>query len=299
LSYIDKSRNAGAQKITHLFSQNRVDTQDIRQDIQNVTPFAIEFRNVEKSWPDANDSLFSNLSLAIRSGEIFALIGPSGHGKSTLLRMIAGLLEHDDGEVYFSGCARRDMTSAELLKLSLSMGMLFQRNALFDFLSAAENLAFPLRERSKFDAEEILRRVENGLDSVGLRESGHLFPSELSGGMQKRVGIARAHALNPKILLYDDPTAGLDPLTSRKIMTLIRELQALSQSTVVMITNDMNRAYQVADRIGFMSNGELIVTGSPEETRAHTNASVQQFIRGQIEGPMSLTPKNKVSGKLV
>jgi phospholipid/cholesterol/gamma-HCH transport system ATP-binding protein len=175
----------------------------------------------------------------------------------------------------------------ERLELQLKMGMLFQKNALFDSLSVSENIAFPMREKTSLSEPEIQERVAFFLDAVGISHAAALFPDEISGGMQKRLGIARALALKPQIVLYDDPTAGLDPITSRRIVDLILQLRRENKSTVVAVTNDMARAYQLADRITMVVDGELIVTGTRAQTLAHKDPRVAQFIRGELEGPLT------------
>lgn len=216
-------------------------------------------------------ALLKSVSLEVRKGESIVLIGPSGFGKSVVLKLFAGLLEPDSGSVHREG----------------EMGMLFQKNALFDSLSVFENVAFPLREKTQMSEDEIRQRVEFFLEAVGLAEARDLFPDEISGGMQKRLGIARALALKPEVVLYDDPTAGLDPITSRKIVDLILSLKKEGRSTVVAVTNDMARAYQLADRIVMVVDGELIVTGNRAETLRHPDPRVHQFVRGELEGPLT------------
>jgi phospholipid/cholesterol/gamma-HCH transport system ATP-binding protein len=166
------------------------------------------------------------------------------------------------------------------------MGVLFQKNALFDSLTCGENIAFPLRETTGLTDWEIDKKVEHFLDAVGLPHAKNLYPDEISGGMQKRLGIARALALEPEIIFYDDPTAGLDPITSRKIINLILDLKQQKKSTIVAVVNDMNRAYQLADRMGMIIDKTLLITGTPEETRNHLDGRVHQFVRGETKGPL-------------
>lgn len=230
----------------------------------------IELRNVSLAFGE--QQVIHNAHLQVFQGEKVVLIGPSGHGKSVILKLMAGVLTPTSGEVVVA---------------DTSLGMLFQKNALFDSLTASENIAFPLRETTSESEESIAKKVEHFLNAVGLSHAAQLFPDEISGGMQKRLGIARALALDPKIIFYDDPTAGLDPITSRKIIDLILELQKQNNSTVVAITNDMNRAWQMADRLVMVVDGELIVTGNVAETRANKDPRVQQFIRGLLDGPLT------------
>lgn len=231
--------------------------------------------------------LLSAVNLTVARGESVVLVGPSGLGKTVVLKLFAGLLRPDRGRVLIEGKDLHAAPAAERLSLLLRMGMLFQRNALFDSLSVADNIAFPLREKSGLSETEIAAKVDFFLDAVGLSEARERFPDEISGGMQKRLGIARALALDPQIVLYDDPTAGLDPITSRKIIDLILRLKREQKSTLIAVTNDMARAYQLADRIVMVVDGELIVTGDRAATLAHRDPRVAQFIRGRLDGPLT------------
>ena len=246
---------------------------------------SIELRKVRIAF--GGEVLLNEISLTIRPGEKFVLIGPSGEGKSVILKLMSGIIQPTSGDVLIDGLPLQSLTEAERHKLMRRMGMLFQKNALFDSLKVGENIAFPLRETTAMPEPEIQARVGKFLEAVGLAHARDLFPDEISGGMQKRLGIARALALDPEIILYDDPTAGLDPITSRKIIDLILSLQKSGNSTVVAITNDMGRAYQLADRIGMVVNGEIIVTGTVDQTKHHQNPIVHQFIRGELTGPLT------------
>ena len=251
---------------------------------------AIELHSVSLSFEQ--DRVLNNINLSIQKGEIFVVVGPSGHGKSVLLKVMAGIIVPTEGQVWIEGQNFMTLPSVERDRLRRKMGMLFQKNALFDSLTAGDNIGFPLVETNdvaKLDATQINTKVEDFLAAVGLSQAKALFPSEMSGGMQKRLGIARALALNPEIIFYDDPTAGLDPITSRKIVDLILDLNKKHSSTAVAITNDMNRAFQMATRMALIVHGELIVTGTPDETRRHKDPRVQQFITGRLEGPLTET----------
>lgn len=231
--------------------------------------------------------LLRKVNLAIPKGESLVLIGPSGFGKSVVLKLFAGLLKPDSGKVYICEKDFQTLSHGEQLKLQLRMGMLFQKNALFDSLTVSENVAFPMRETTHLSEGEIQDRVSFFLEEVGLEHAANLYPDEISGGMQKRLGIARALALKPEIVLYDDPTAGLDPITSRRIIDLILKLRQESRSTLVSVTNDMARAYQLADRIAMVVDGEILVTGTKSETLANRDPRVIQFIHGRLEGPLT------------
>ncbi len=247
------------------------------------TELALE--NISLSF--AGSPLLRRVNLSVAQGESLVLIGPSGQGKTVILKLLAGLLKPDSGRVLVCNQDLAALPFSERVQLLLQMGMLFQKNALFDSLRVGENIAFPLRETTTLSEAEIQKRVSFFLEQVGLNHARELFPDEISGGMQKRLGIARALALNPKIVLYDDPTAGLDPITSRRIVELILKLKEEQGSTIVAITNDMARAYQLADRIAMVVDGEIIVTGDRESTLRNTDPRVVQFIRGQLEGPLT------------
>lgn len=230
-----------------------------------------------------------DISLEVPRGEKLVLMGPSGHGKTTLLKTMSGLITPRNGKVFINGYDWSTLSDKERFETLKKLGMLFQKNALFDSLTCGENIAFPLRETTDLSEEEIQTKVDVFLEAVGISHAKPLFPDEISGGMQKRLGIARALALNPEIIFYDDPTAGLDPITSRKIIELILNLQKKNNSTVVAITNDIHRAFQLADRLALVVNQELVITGNPEQTRAHPDPRVQQFIRGALAGPLTET----------
>lgn len=245
----------------------------------------IELHSVSMSF--SNEGVLKNINLTIEKGEIFVLAGPSGEGKSVLLKVMAGLLSPTIGQVVIEGQDFYGLESSARDEVRRKMGMLFQNNALFDSLTAGENIGFPLVETTNLPQESITNKIQSGLEAVGLAHAINLFPDEISGGMQKRLGIARAIALNPDLIYYDDPTAGLDPITSKKIVELIISLNEKNGTTTVAITNDMNRAYQMADRMGFLFDGELIVTGTPTQTKQFKDARVQQFITGSLRGPLT------------
>ncbi len=247
----------------------------------------IELRNLSVRFDDQD--VLKNVALAIQPGESFGLIGPSGQGKTLLLKLIAGLVEPSSGEVFIEGKTWKQRSDADKLVLLKKMGMLFQKNALFDSLTCLENICFALRENTQKSEQEITEIGRHYLNAVGISHACNLHPDEISGGMQKRLGIARALALDPKIVLYDDPTAGLDPITSKKIIDLIADLKVKNKSTIVVISNDMNRVYQIADKIGMVYNTDLILTGSVDETKKFDHPAVQQFIKGDINGPLTST----------
>lgn len=244
----------------------------------------IELRDVGISFDGR--PLLSNVNLSIAKGESFVLIGPSGEGKTVLLKLMAGLLVPTEGQVLIEGNDLRSLKGKNRNVLMRKIGMLFQKNALFDSLTCSENIAFPLRETTDLSEVRIGEKIDFFLEAVGIAHAKELYPDEISGGMQKRLGIARALALAPEIVFYDDPTAGLDPITSRKIVELILKLKEENESTVVTITNDMSRAYQLADRLGMVVDGRLIVTGPVAATKTFPDERVQQFISGSLKGPL-------------
>jgi phospholipid/cholesterol/gamma-HCH transport system ATP-binding protein len=229
----------------------------------------------------AGEALLRDVHFALSQGEVVAVMGPSGQGKSLLLKVLAGLLEPTAGRVQVQGRDRRKMSVAEKKEWGRKTGMLFQRNALFDSLSVLENVNFPQLETLGYGPGQASERSLQLLKAVGLEDAAERHPSEISGGMQKRLGIARALSLAPQLILYDDPTAGLDPITSRMIIRLIKDLQEQDGSTVILVTNELARAFQIADRIGFVFGGRFIMAGTPEETRQSSNPAVAAFLRGQ------------------
>jgi phospholipid/cholesterol/gamma-HCH transport system ATP-binding protein len=232
-------------------------------------------------------AVLEQVNLQVAPGECLVLVGPSGKGKTVVLKLFAGLLKPTQGSVSVDGKDLHTLSHSEQELILLRMGMLFQKDALFDSLTVGENVAFPLREKTSLREREIQDKVDYFLEAVGIAHARALYPDEISGGMQKRLGIARALALAPKTVLYDDPTAGLDPITSRRIIDLVLKLREENRSTVVAVTNDMARAYQMADRIAVVVDGEVIVTGNKAQTLAHKDPRVAQFIRGELEGPLT------------
>lgn len=232
-------------------------------------------------------ALLHQVSLQVWPGEGLVILGPSGQGKSVLLKIMSGVLAPSMGRVLIQGEDLHRLSGANKANVLRKMGMLFQKNALFDSMTVSENIAFPLREVTGLSEEKVAQKVSEFLEAVQIAHARNLFPSEISGGMQKRLGIARALALDPKIIFYDDPTAGLDPITSRHIVDLILRLKQANGATMVAVTNDMARAYQMADRIVMVVDGGVVETGSVEATKAHKDPRIHQFIRGLIAGPLT------------
>ena len=216
--------------------------------------------------------ILNNINLSVKKNSTTVIIGPSGCGKSVLLKVLAGLIPYESGNISIQ---------------SNNIGMLFQKNALFDSLTVEENLLFPIQEKKGSIDSKDKQKAKHFLEEVGLDGCQNLYPDELSGGMQKRLGIARSLIINPEVILYDEPTAGLDPITSRKIADMILTLKKEVQGTVVMVTNDMQRAFQIGDEIYLLANGELKKGGTPEQVQSSQDPALKQFIYGLQNGPLT------------
>ena len=238
----------------------------------------IEFRNVRKAF--GPKQVYESLNLEVHRGEALTIIGGSGMGKSVMLKMLVGLLSIDSGEISYDGEVISQYTEREMASVRRRVGMLFQGAALFDSLSVADNVAYPLREHLKLSETEIRARVAECLQDVGLPDVGDMAPTSLSTGMRKRVGLARALALRPEVLLYDEPTTGLDPIAVHHITELIVELNDRYEVTTVVVTHDMPSAFRVSDRIAMIDRGYLIFEGTPEDVRLSADARVRDFIEG-------------------
>jgi phospholipid/cholesterol/gamma-HCH transport system ATP-binding protein len=226
-----------------------------------------------------------NIQLEIPRGCLYGLIGPGASGKSVLLKCLAGLLRPRSGEVWVLGKNVPALDEAGLSALRQRMGMLFQNNALFDFMTVAENIGFPLRQRGS-DANKVQARVSERLASVGLAGFEERLPSRLSGGQKKRVGVARATVAQAELVLYDEPAAGLDPVTSQRIFDLLRAEQRAAGTTVVMVSSDLDRLLPVTDRIGVLLEGKLVFDGKVEDARQSSDEAVRQFVTGSPDGPL-------------
>lgn len=231
--------------------------------------------------------VLDGVELEIPKGEAFGVLGPSASGKSTLLKLMAGLIKPEAGEVNFLGADISNLPRKQEQFLRRRVGMTFQRSGLFDSLSCGENLDFPLRELTKLSAEEREHQVRQSLGDVGLPGTEDLAVHEMSGGMQKRLSLARALVLQPEVLLCDDPTAGLDPITSRSILKLIFDVHKGYEMTLVLVTSEPAQTKQVCDRIGFLHHGTFLQTGTFAELRNSKNPAVKQFLRGSLEGPLT------------
>lgn len=226
-------------------------------------------------------TVLDNIDLDVYKGETLAVLGPSGTGKSTVLRSMIGLLEPNGGQIFIQGEDVSGLDEDGWNRLRMKMGMVFQYSALFDFLTVGENVAFGLRQHTDKSNEEIQGIVTQMLDLVGLPGTQDLYPAELSGGMKKRVGLARAIAVNPEIVLYDEPTAGLDPIMSRNISRLIKKTQEQLHLTSVLVTHDMQSAFYAADRVAMLYEGHIVAIGTAEEMKNSTNPIVKAFIEGR------------------
>lgn len=226
-------------------------------------------------------TVLDNIDLDVYRGETLAILGPSGTGKSTVLRSMIGLLEPNGGKIYIQGEDVSSLDEDGWNRLRMKMGMVFQYSALFDFLTVGENVAFGLRQHTDKSDAEIGRIVTEMLDLVGLPGTQDLYPAELSGGMKKRVGLARAIAVNPEIVLYDEPTAGLDPIMSRNISRLIKKTQEHMHVTSVLVTHDMQSAFYAADRVAMLYEGHIVAIGTAAEIKNSSNPIVKAFIEGR------------------
>jgi phospholipid/cholesterol/gamma-HCH transport system ATP-binding protein len=231
--------------------------------------------------------VLKGLNLTINTGITQVIIGRSGCGKSVLLKHIIGIIRPDSGQVIVDDKDITKMTSKQINELRLSFGMLFQGAALFDSLTVAENVGFNLIEHSDLDSVAISKRVKEALSLVGLYGIENLMPSELSGGMQKRVGLARAICMRPKIILYDEPTTGVDPIMADAVNDLIKRLHDKLEVTSIVVTHDMVSAYKVASDIAMLYDGKIVQRGTPEEIKNTNNPIVKQFITGASKGPIT------------
>ena len=245
---------------------------------------AIDFRGVWKRL--GRKEVLRGLDLDVPRGECLAIIGRSGTGKSVLLKHVVGLMKPDKGAVHVNGADVSGLAEKDLLDLRRGMGMLFQGGALFDSMTVGENVGLPLREHTSMPQTQIDIVVAEKLSLVGLEGTEAMRPSNLSGGMKKRAALARSLVLNPKIMLYDEPTTGLDPITADLINRLIRRLQKRLGMTSIAVTHDMRSAYHIADRIAMLHEGRIHAVGTPEEIQATTDPAVRQFIEGSAEGPL-------------
>ncbi len=244
----------------------------------------INLIDIHKSFNQ--QKVLDGVNLEMKSGQITVIIGQSGGGKSVLLKHIIGLIRPDRGEVLVDGVDIARLNDRKLNDIRKNFGMLFQEAALFDSMTVGENVAFPLNEHTRLNQRQIDEIVHQKLLQVGLKDVAHKMPSELSGGMRKRVGLARAIALDPKIILFDEPTTGLDPITADAIDRLIVDTQKHTKATCVAISHDIESTFKIAQTVAMLYQGKIVEFGSPEEIKASKNPALQQFIQRKAEGPI-------------
>lgn len=247
----------------------------------NSKPASIKLYEINKSFRGGRDQVLKNLSVEFPAGKLTYILGPSGTGKSVTIKHILGLLKPDSGEVWVDDIDISRMSSRELSEFRLVFGMLFQNSALFDDLTVFENVAFPVREHTKMSESEIFEKVTRSLTILGMPDGHDKFPNELSGGMRKRVGLARAIIREPRILLYDEPTTGLDPVTRTTVDDLIETLKRNLKLTSLVISHDIPSALLLADQIGFLYQGNFAFWGSPSEFKKSDHPVIQSFLKAE------------------
>ncbi len=244
----------------------------------------IKAEDVVKRFGDR--TVLNGISLEVYRGETFVIMGGSGCGKSTFLRHLIGALKPDSGKIYLFGKDLSRLNEDEMDSLKKKIGMSFQSAALFDSMTVGENVALGLKEHTKLDKSVIDIVVKMKLELVGLRGFEDLMPSQLSGGMRKRVGLARAIAMDPEIVFYDEPTAGLDPIVAGVIDKLILDLSKKLAITTIVVTHDMKSVFSIADKVAMLYEGKVLEVGTPDEIKGSKNLKVQQFISGSPDGPI-------------
>ncbi len=239
----------------------------------------IEFLNISKSFGE--QKVLDDLNLPVLDGKITVIMGPSGSGKSVTLKLLMGFIKPDHGSILFDQQDICAMNEHALNEARQKFGILFQEAALFDYMNVFENVSFPLYEHTRLSDSMIYDKVNRMLDEVGLSNILHKYPSELSGGMKKRVGLARALMLDPKVILFDEPTTGLDPITTMQIGDLILKTQKARQATVILVNHDLSLTYRVADHVGMLYNGKIVELCKPEHLCRSKHPFVQQFLEAQ------------------
>ncbi|MEK6599695.1 MAG: ABC transporter ATP-binding protein [Deltaproteobacteria bacterium] len=246
----------------------------------------IQIIDLKKSFN--SKKVLDDTNLEIEKGRITVIIGRSGEGKSVLIKHIIGLLRPDSGEILLDGQDITKMTEMELNEVRRRFGMLFQGAALFDSMTVGENVAFPLREHTEMPETDLKKVVKEKLRKVGLRDIENMMPADLSGGMKKRVGLARAIAMDPEIVLFDEPTTGLDPVMSDNIATLILDTQRDLKTTYIVITHDIPLTYKIADKIAMLHEGKIVEQGDVDYMKNCQNPILRQFLEGRAEGPIKV-----------
>ncbi|MCK5889793.1 MAG: ATP-binding cassette domain-containing protein [Methylococcales bacterium] len=250
----------------------------------NVSDNIVSIKNL--TFLRGDRKIFDDLSLDIPRGKVTAIMGPSGTGKTTLLKLIGGQLFPDGGEVFVDGLNVHQLKRLDLFTLRKRMGMLFQSGALLTDINVFNNVALPLREHSKLNESMIRTLVLLKLEAVGLRGARDLMPNELSGGMARRVALARAIALDPMMIMYDEPFAGQDPISLGVLVKLIKQLNVALQLTSIVVSHDVEETASIADYIYVLSGGKVVGQGTPEEIRNHSSELVQQFFKANADGPI-------------
>lgn len=245
----------------------------------------IEFVGVHKSFGDRK--ILDGVDLQVWTGETMVIMGRSGTGKSVTMKVLIGLLRPDQGRVLLKGRDVTDLPESRYAVVRRLFGVLFQSGALINWMTVGENVALPLREHTTLPEPEIRAKVDTMLKLFELSHARELLPSEISGGMKKRAGLARGLILDPEVILYDEPTSGLDPVMTSQIDELVRRVQRELNVTSVFVTHDMGSAYNVADRISMLYNGRIIYTGTPDDVRSTDDPIVKQFVNGLLDGPIT------------
>ncbi len=245
----------------------------------------IELNNIHKSFN--GHEVLKGVSFRVEKGEILVLIGMSGYGKSVILKHVVGLLTPDRGEVIVDGLEVNKLRKKELADLRSRIGFLFQGGALFESMTVYDNVAFPLKEKVRLDKTIIEKKVLNVIDQVGLSGAENKYPSQLSGGMQKRAALARELVWEPEIMIFDEPTTGLDPIIGHAILNLIEEMHNRMHFTGIIITHELSRVFKIVNKVAMLHEGVIIEMGRPEEMHSSKNPLVRQFLSGDTEGPIS------------
>ena len=244
----------------------------------------IAFKDIHKAF--AGKPVLSGMNLDIADGEVMFIIGTSGVGKSVTIKLLVGLLALDRGEIWLDDLRLDTLSERDMFPVRKRVGMVFQNATLFDSLDLAENVALPLRKHKGMRHKDALVEAEHRLEQVGMREFAHRFPAELSDGMRKRAAIARTLTVDPEVVLFDEPTTGLDPVSARRIDRLIRTLSDEVGVTSIVVSHDLTSIFSIADRIAFLYRGVVHLVGTPAEFRSSPDPVVQQFIAGRSSGEM-------------
>jgi phospholipid/cholesterol/gamma-HCH transport system ATP-binding protein len=261
--------------------------------MSTANSYIAELREVTKRFEEK--TVLDHVSLKVRSQERLVILGQSGSGKSTILRLILGILMPDEGSVFFKQFEITRLPQRKLQRIRRHIGMVYQYSALLSSRTVRDNVALPLEELTDKSRDEIDKIVDEKLELVGMKDSKNLMPSELSGGMKKRVSLARALVLEPKLILFDEPVAGLDPVMASVIDELVINLSEKSKVTCVIVTHEMDSAFRIATRMAMLYHGKIIEEGTPEEMKKSRNPVVSQFLTGSTEGPILEETKDAIT----